>query len=80
MPNSPARRPCSTCSRAWAEEEFYANCSECKTCKRARSRRNRAEQARKVAVAERLVEVLALLARTASATPGEPVQRSKVAV
>lgn len=56
-----AQRPCRTCDRPWAKNEFYEDCTECKSCKRDRSRRNRAEQARKVAVAERLVDLLAVL-------------------
>lgn len=76
---SATTKSCSTCSRQWAEDEFYENCSECKGCKRQRSRRNRATQARKVAVAERLVDLLALLLVHAN-TPAVQASRDKVAV
>lgn len=58
----PAHKPCSKCQRPWDAKEFYDGCSECKVCKRKRSRDHRAIQARKVALAERLIDVLADLA------------------
>lgn len=76
---STQQRGCVTCDRPWAAAEFYENCSECKECKRQRSRRNRAAQARKVAVAERLVDLLALLLVHAN-TPAMQVTSDKVAV
>jgi hypothetical protein len=76
---SAATNCCSTCSRPWAEDEFYENCSECKDCKCQRSRRNRATQARKVAVAERLVDLLALLLVQANTT-AKQVKSDEVAV
>lgn len=76
---SAATKSCSTCSRPWVEGEFYENCSECKDCKCQRSRRNRAAQARKVAVAERLVDLLALLLVHAN-TPAKQIKSDEVAV
>lgn len=64
-PSSQERSPCPTCTRPWSEDDFYANCSECKTCKRARSRQHRMDQARKLALAERFMDVLAELATKA---------------
>lgn len=61
MQTSSTQAACRTCDRPWAEGAFYANCSECKECKRQRSRQNRAAQARKLAVAERLIDVLSVL-------------------
>jgi hypothetical protein len=66
------QRPCRTCDRPWASEEFYEGCSECKACKRDRSRRNRAAQARKIAAFERFVDVLIVLADRA----GEPTDEN----
>ena len=58
-------RECPNCGPLPASE-FYAGCSECKSCKRQRSKDHRAVQARKLAIAERLVDVLADLARGTS--------------
>ena len=63
----PGHKPCPTCKRPWDAEAFYANCAECKECKRQRSKDNRTVQARKIAVAERLIDVLADLASRAVA-------------
>lgn len=80
MPSPPAKDPCRTCSRRWAEDAFYANCSECKACKRDRSRRNRALQARKVAAFERFVDVLVVLSAKADASPKDRPGQKQVAV
>lgn len=69
MSSPPAQRSCPTCSRPWAEKDFYENCSECKPCKRDRSRRNRAAQARKIAAFERFVDVLAALTARSEPAP-----------
>jgi hypothetical protein len=68
-PSSPQEGPCPTCDRPWSRDDFYKSCSECKTCKRARSRRHRMEQARKVAMAERLVDLLAVIVTQANSQP-----------
>lgn len=73
MLSPPAKAPCRTCSRPWADSAFYANCSECKTCKRDRSKRNRALQARKIAAFERFVDVLVVLTSQTGA-PGQDKQ------
>lgn len=54
--------PCPTCGRPWSPEEFYTSSTECRPCKRDRSRQNRLVAARKIALAERVVDVLADLA------------------
>lgn len=51
-------RTCPTCGHARNPDEFYETSVECRPCKRARSRRNRALVASKVALADRLIEVL----------------------
>jgi phosphoglycolate phosphatase-like HAD superfamily hydrolase len=56
-------KPCPTCGQDRPAEDFYTSSRECKPCKRARSRRNRADAARKLALAEKAIDVLADLAR-----------------
>ena len=66
------KRPCTTCSRPWDADAFYANCGECKGCKQKRSRNNRAVQARKIAAFERFVDALVSLAYRTTELPAEP--------
>lgn len=65
-----AERECPSCGKTKPASEFYANCSECKSCKRGRSKADRQLQARKIALAERLIDVLAALAASADGQPG----------
>ena len=67
-PERPKQR-CGTCRQPKEAAEFYAGCAECKPCKRGRSKRNRDVQAYKIEVVERLIEVLAGIARTSGQLP-----------
>lgn len=66
-----AGRPCPTCQRPWSAEDFYGSATECRPCKRERSRQNRLVAARKIALAERFVDVLVNMAATNRGPEGD---------
>lgn len=61
--NESAVTICSTCGCLGAPDEFYGTSTECRTCKRTRSQQNRLIAARKIALAERFIDVVMELAR-----------------
>ena len=62
MTTEAAASTCPTCGQARQPEEFYASSAECRSCKRERSQQNRAVAAQKVALVDRLIDVLERLA------------------
>jgi hypothetical protein len=53
---------CPSCGEIRKPDEFYATSTECRSCKKRRSQQNRADAAQKVALADRLLDVLERLA------------------
>jgi len=64
---------CSTCGRTGGPDEFYGGSTECRPCKRNRSRQNRLVIAQKVALAERLLDIVERLAGQGSLDLGSSV-------
>jgi hypothetical protein len=53
-----AAKTCPTCKLVRKSEHFYAASAECRDCKRLRSQLNRSTAAQKVALADRLLEMV----------------------
>lgn len=62
MTTDAATAKCPTCRLPRQLDEFYASSAECRSCKRQRSQQHRASAALKVALADRLIDVLERLA------------------
>lgn len=60
--NMCADRTCSTCGYSGPADDFYGTSTECRGCKRERSRSNREVIAHKVALADRLLNLVERLA------------------
>lgn len=58
MTNQLPGAPCRTCERPLPPDEFYAGTTECRDCKKERSRQSRLLAARKIAFAERVIDLL----------------------
>lgn len=75
MPDQSTGVRCRTCTRECPVSDFYKSETECIECKKDRSRRNRMLSARKLVLAERLLDLLTVLAsqgwRPPSPTDGE---------
>jgi len=56
---TPAAKTCPTCGQERSSGEYYANRAECMPCKKERSKQNRLLVARKIAFAERVLDMLA---------------------
>lgn len=61
-------RTCPTCGHARKPDEFYETSVECRDCKRERSRANRNLIAQKVALADRLLDLVERLAERGALT------------
>ena len=62
LDNACTDRTCSTCGYSGPVGDFYDTSAECRDCKRSRSRLNRVVTAQKVALADRLLDIVERLA------------------
>jgi hypothetical protein len=54
----PATMACPTCGNVRRRDEFYAASTECRECKRERSQQNRVLASQKIALADRLLDLI----------------------